>query len=126
VNKVAEFIRLDWFDIPILMVLIWGWARYTKQKQPRTPYSTLSLISFSLASVSGLLAICSMLYADAIGGFPYYDPKLLSIFGWGGLLAVAGIVFAIGGVRQSSSLRWHGLGFSAAMLLFWFMSAMGE
>jgi hypothetical protein len=126
VNRVAEFIRLDWVDIPILTVLISGWVRYAKHKQPRTLYSNLSLISFTLASVSALLAISSMLYADALGGFPYYDPRLLRIFGWGGLLSIGGIAFAIGGVRQSSALRWHGLCFSAAMLLFWFMSAMGE
>jgi hypothetical protein len=126
VNRVAEFIRLDWVDIPMLTVLIWGWLRFARQKEPRTLYSNLSVISFTLASVSGLLAISSMLYADALGGFPYYDPRLLRIFECGGLLSIAGIAFAIGGARQSSALRWPGLCFSAAMLLFWFISAMGE
>jgi hypothetical protein len=125
-NKAAEFIRLDWVDIPILIVLIWGWLRWATHSQPRTLYSTLSLIGFALATASGLLAITSMLYAYATGGFRYYDPMLLRIFRWGGLLSIAGIVFAIGGVRKSSALRWHGIGFSVGMLLFWFMSAAGE
>jgi hypothetical protein len=126
VNRSIEFIRLDWVDIPILTILIWGWVRWAKHKQPRTRYSIPSLIGFALGTVSGLLAITSMLYADVVGGFPYYDPKLIRIFGLGGLLSIAGIVFAIGGLRESSALRWHGLCFSVGMLLFWFMSAAGE
>ena len=125
-GKFAEFIRLDWFDIPILIILIWGWTRWASDRQPRSHQSILALIGFTLASVSALLAISSMLYAYVIGGFRYYDPLLLRIFVCGGLLSVAGIVFAVAGARESSTLRWHAVGFSAGMLLFWFMSALGE
>lgn len=84
----------------------------------------LALISYTLASASGLLAISSMLYAYVIGSFRYYDPLLLRIFVCGRLLSVAGIVFAIAGARESSALRWHAVGFSTGMLLFWLMSAL--
>jgi hypothetical protein len=126
VNRVAEILRFDWFDIPILTVIIWGWVRWLKRAQPRTLCSILSLVGFTLATLSGILAISSMFYSIEIGGFPYYDPRLLRIFRWGGLLSISGIVFALGGSRQSSALRWHAIGLSAGMLLFWFMSAAGE
>ena len=125
-SRIAEFIRFDWFDIPILIILVWGWTRWASHRQPRSRQSILALIGFILASAAGLLAISSMLYAYVVGGFRYYDPLLLRIFVCGGLLSVAGIVFAIAGARESSALRWHAVGFSAGMLLFWFMSAMGE
>ena len=125
-DKVAEFIRFDWFDIPILIILVWGWTRWASHRQPRGRQSILALMGFTLASASGLLAISSMLYAYVVGGFRYYDPLLLRIFVCGGLLSAAGTVFAIAGARESSALRWHAVGFSAGMLLFWFMSAPGE
>jgi hypothetical protein len=50
-----------------------------------TLFSVLSLIGFTLASASGLLAVSSVLYAHAIGGFPFYDPRLLRIYRWGDL-----------------------------------------
>lgn len=125
-DKAAEFVRSDWMDIPILVVLTWGWIRWAKHPQPKTLYSILSLIAFTLGTLSALLAVSSMLYALMIGSFPYYDARLLRIFGWGGVLSIAGLVCAIGGVRESTSLRWHALGLSLGMLLFWWMSAMGE
>jgi len=126
VSKSAEVIRSAWIDIPILAVLVWGWIRWAKYPQQKSLYPILSLVGFTLATLSGLLAVFSMLYAALNGGFPYYDARLLKIYGWGGVLSIAGLPCATSGARQSSALRWHAIGFSLGMLLFWFMSAMGE
>jgi hypothetical protein len=67
--------------LPVLM--FWGWVRWFRRTQPRTLPSILSLIGFTLATASGLLAVSSVLYAHARGGFPYYDPLLMRIYAWG-------------------------------------------
>jgi hypothetical protein len=113
-------------DIALPLGMVWGWIRWARQKRPWTPCSILSLISMTLATASGLLAFCSLVYAHAIGGFPFYDPLLLRIYRWGGSLSLAGIAFAISGVWRPSPLRWHAPACSAGMFFFWFVAAMGE
>ncbi len=107
-------------------VMVWGWMRWAKNTKQRTLFSALSLTGFVFATASGLLAIWSILYAHVIGGFPFYDSRLLRIYRWGFLLALSGIAFGTSGVRQSSPLRWHAPACAAGMLLFWFIVAMGE
>src|SRR5882724_3164938 len=93
--------------IALPAVMIGGWVRWVKRREPRTAFATLSLIGFTLGTVSGLLAISAMLYARAGGGFSFYDPSLMKIYRWGALLSVAAMVFAIVGLWRPSSLRWH-------------------
>jgi len=104
----------------------WGWARWFRRTQPRTVPAILSLIGFTLATASGLLAVSSVLYAHAIGGFPFYDPRLLRVYRWGGLLSLSGLVFGIAGVWRPGPVRWLAPVCSFGTLLFWFASAMGE
>src|SRR3979490_2763825 len=100
-HKAAEwtapilFVIGAYIALPVGMIS--GWVRWAKRAQPRTLSSILSLVGFTLATASGLLAISTMMYTRAIGGFRYYDPLLLRIYGWGGLLSIAGIVSAISG-----------------------------
>jgi hypothetical protein len=85
VNKAIELI------IPVLFVvgayvalpgaMIAGWVRWAKSGKPRNISAILSLISFIFSTSSGLLAISAALYGVGIGGFRYYDPTLLKIFG---------------------------------------------
>jgi len=128
--KAAESIVLILYVIGICIALpagmIWGWVLWARRTQPRSLSSVLSLVGFTLATASGLLAISSLLYAHAIGGFPFYDPLLLTIYRWGGLLSLAGIVFAISGAWRPSPLRWHAPACAVGMLIFWFIAAMGE
>jgi hypothetical protein len=112
--------------IALPAVMIWGWVRWRKRIQPRTPFSILSLIGFTLATASGLLAISSVLYAHAVGGFPFYDRLLLRIYRWGALLSLSGIVFAVIGAWRPSPLRWHAPACAIGTLLFWFAAATGE
>jgi hypothetical protein len=118
------FAIASYLAVPAAMIL--GWVRWVKHRQSQTLFSILSLIGFTLATASGLLALSSVLYAQTIGGFPYYDPSLLRIYRWGGLLSLAGIVFAISGAWRPSPLRWYAPACAVGMLLFWFMTGSGE
>jgi len=73
-----------------------------------------------------LMAFCGGLYAEIVGGFRHYDPKLLRIFGAGMALSVVGLGFSIMGLRQRNPVRWHAVGCSLGMIAFWFLSAMME
>src|SRR5712664_3445863 len=129
-HRVAELAVLVLFAIEIYLAvpaaMISGWVRWIKRRQPQTLPSILSLAGFTFATASGLLAISSVLYAQTIGGFPYYDPSLLKIYRWGGLLSLAGIVCAISGAWRPSPLRWYSPACAVGMFLFWLMSASGE
>jgi|SRR5580704_1899574 hypothetical protein len=107
------------------VMLIWGWARWSRRPQSRTILPLLSLIGFIFASASALLAVSSMAYAQ-IHPFPYYDPLLLRIFRAGVLLSLAGVGFGISGVWRASPLRWHAPTSALAPFVFWIMTASGE
>ena len=79
-------------------VLVAGWVRWARRIG--TGRTWPSLAGFSLGTASAALAIGAMVYARAVGGFPFYDPALLRIYRWGLLLSLAGLVF--GAVGQSA------------------------
>jgi hypothetical protein len=106
--------------------LIWGWVRWARRKKPQTAVSILSLIGFTLTTTAAVLALSSVIYAEAIGGFPFYDPRLITIYRWGGTLAFFGIVFGISGAWSRGPLRWHAPFCAAVMLMFWILAAFGE
>jgi hypothetical protein len=114
------------FYVGLPALLIWGWIRWFRRTQPRTLSSILSSIGLALATASAILAVSSLLYAHAIGGFPYYDPRLLRIYRWGGLLSLSGVGFGIGGIWRPGPVRWLAPVSSLATAFFWFASAMGE
>jgi hypothetical protein len=118
------FVVVVYIALPVAM--IWGWVRWIKRREPRTAFSTLSLISFTLGTASGLLAISATLYARAVGGFSFYDPSLMKAYRWGALLSLAAMVFAIIGLWRPSSLRWHAPVCAAGTLVFWLAAAAGE
>jgi hypothetical protein len=66
-----------------------------------------------------------MIYAQS-AHFAYYDPLLLRIFRWGGLLSLSGMAFEIRGTWRPNPLRWYAPGCALGMLLFWFAMAIGE
>jgi hypothetical protein len=107
-------------------LVIWASVRLARRPRVSGVSPILSLIGLALATASVSLAIGSVLYAHAIGGFPFYDPLLLRIYRWGALLSISALLFAIGGVWRPSSTRWHALAASIVVLLFWFAAAMGE
>jgi hypothetical protein len=112
--------------IAMPLMVIWGWVRWANHAHIRSLSSILSLIGFSLATASGILAVSSLIYAHTIGGFPFYDPLLLRIYRIGDLLSLTGILFSLSGAWRPSPLRWHAPICCTGTLLFWFASAMGE
>jgi hypothetical protein len=125
-NQAIFVLSILGFCIALPAVIIWGWVRWIKHREPRTTFSTLSLVGFALGTVSGLLAIAAMLYARAGRGFSFYDPALIRIYRWGALLSVAAMVFAIIGLWRPSSLRWHAPVCAVGTLVFWLAAAAGE
>jgi hypothetical protein len=128
-NKAVEipivlFTVVFYAGLPAL--LIWGWIRWFTRTRPQSLPSILSLIGLGLATASAILAVSSVLYALAIGGFPYYDPRLLRIYRWGALLSLSAFGFGITGVWRPGPLRWLAPVCSFGTALFWFASAMGE
>ena len=114
------------FCIAMPALMTRGWIRWYRHTQPRTVPAILSSIGLALATASAFLAVSSVLYAHAIGGFPYYDPRLLRIFRWGGWLSLSGLVLGIAGVWRPSPVRWFAPVCSLGIAFFWFASAMGE
>jgi hypothetical protein len=96
------------------------------QPKPKTVPAILSLLGFMLASASALLAVSAIAYSLIRGGFRYYDPVLMRIFGVGSLLSLGGLVFGLAGVWRPSSLRWHAPVSAIATLAFWIAAATGE
>jgi hypothetical protein len=111
--------------LPITLVI--GWARWAKREQTNaTLWSILSLIGFTFATLSAFLAVSSIAYARAIGGFPFYDPLLMKIYRWGGRLSLAGFVFGVVGCWRGNPLRWYAPACAVAVFIFWFGAAFGE
>jgi len=107
-------------------LLVWGWVRWVKSAHQKTVFSILSLIGFSLANASAILAVGSALYAHAIGGFPFYDPLLLTICRWGAGISLAGTMFGSWGAWRPSPLRWHAPICGVGTLVFWLIAASTE
>ncbi len=106
--------------------LLWGWVRWANCPQPRTLAPILTFVGFVLATLSALLAISTALYAGFAGGFRYYDPTLIKIFGLGLLLSLAGLAAGLGGVWRASAVRWHAPVCALGTLAFWLMAAASE
>lgn len=105
---------------------IFGWVRWARRRALEPWLSRLSLLAFGLATISGIVALISVIYAHAIGGFPYYDPRLLRFYRWGGILADAGLVLGIIGCFRLNPLRWHAPLCALGMSIFWAAASMGE
>lgn len=90
--------------------------------------SKRSLVRLIFAIASGLFAFFSVRYGLEIGGFEYYDPRLMRIFGWAFLISSAGLAFSIIGTLRPSTHRLRNVALvcSAVMFLFWLLTAMGE
>jgi hypothetical protein len=118
------FFAISYIGLPALMV--WGWTRWAKDKQPQSLFSILSAISLAFASAACMLSIATFIYARVIGGFPFYDPRLLAIYRWGIDLSLAGTCFGIGGAFRKGPLRQVAPISAGVMLIYWFMQAMTE
>ncbi len=110
----------------LIVLLPWGWVRWVRRKQSRGLFGTLSLIGFSFATLSCLLAIFLAVYGRMIGYFEHYDPVLMRIYGLGLLLSFAGVAFGIGGIWRANPLRWHAPACALGTFLYWAFLVMSE
>jgi hypothetical protein len=108
------------------VVLFMGWRRWLRRPSPQSLLSLLSLAGFVLASASAVLAIGTVLCSLTTGGFRFYDPTLLKLYRSGLLLGLGGLVFALVGVWNRNSLRWHAPALSLSMLLLWLIWLSSE
>jgi hypothetical protein len=112
--------------IALPVTIIWGWLRWRNSTRIRSALPPLSFVGFVLASVSAALAVLAVILAVFIGGFRYYDGRLLTIYALGVLLSFAGLVFALIGSWRTGPLRWHAPLCSLGTLLFWIISISHE
>ncbi|HWZ84454.1 MAG TPA: hypothetical protein VNW47_17625 [Terriglobales bacterium] len=68
---------LGYLVSPVL--LICGWAQWVRQPKARTLFGAFSLGGLVLSTVSALLAIAAVAYAQ-IHHFPHQDPTLIKMY----------------------------------------------
>jgi len=107
-------------------LVIWGWIRWMQRPEEQDRSTILSFAGFLFATASALLAASAIAYAYSIRGFPYYDPRLLKIDLAGLGLSLVGITLSALGTVRPNLLRWHALGSSIGMLLFWIVAMESE
>jgi hypothetical protein len=113
-----------WVGLPVAIFI--GWGRWFRSNKSLSFLSLASVFAFGLATCSVLLAASSLVYAHAIGGFPFYDPRLMRVYRWGLLSSLAGVVLGLTGCWGRNTLRWYAPMCSSGAFVFWFVSAMGE
>lgn len=106
--------------------LVWGWIRWRRNPRPSGWSAYCASAGFLLATASTALAIGALLYSTAIGGFPYYDHRLLRIYAFGLCLSLFAFVASLGGVWKPGPLRWFAPVCAAGTAIFWFLTASSE
>ena len=105
------------------VTLISAWIRWISQPRHWSATSVCSFASLVLATASGMVAISSVVWAQAIGGFGWYDPRLMKMMAWGLLLSVSAVVLSFGGVWRRNELRWQSPVASIGTAAFWLLVA---
>jgi hypothetical protein len=121
-RELMSFVFL-WLPVAVLFWAIWRWTRSTPRIDTPAWRSYVAFVATAFVGLSALLWVISILWARAIGGFPYYDPVLLRFYRWGGLTSLAGLLTSVMG---KGKLRWPSCGLSVLMTFLWFAEAMGE
>ncbi len=124
--NVAILIGIPCTYIAVPVMSVWDWVRWNKEKKPRNSIAVFSYASFGLATGSLMLAVCSISYSLATGGFAYYAPSLMRIFYWGFRISAIALILAFVAMWRRNPLRWNAAACSLGMLFFWSYSAMLE
>lgn len=110
---------------PILV--IWGWSRWVKRSRPQPWQSIVSAVSLSLTTTTLFLALVTLAYAEAVGGFPYGgDPTLLGIYRAAFLLAISAIITSLIGMVRPGPLQALAPVCATGAFVFWLIQAAGE
>src|ERR1700680_2497993 len=99
------------------------WMRSSPRFFPPLWRSKISFIGFAFGSASCLLYLATIAVAIGKGGFRYYDPLLLNIYGVGLVTASIGFVLSIPG---KGKLHVPAILSSLLMLAMWFLTASFE
>jgi len=92
----------------------------------QTPFgwrTTAGLVAWVIGSCSAVLFLVTVIYAHRIGGFPYYDPLLASIYRYGCLSAFVGLAVGVAGIGR---VRVAVVVLSGTMLTLWLICATSE
>ena len=108
------------------LAIIWGWVRWAKDSSRSTFWSKACFVGFLLANASICIWIGGVVYAQIIGGFAYYDPRLMKMISIGLWLAFVGVLTSFIGCWRPSVLRWIAPLSAAGALFFWIIAATGE
>src|SRR5215469_14041666 len=103
-------------------IVVWALLRWDKsaprfEKPLWRSCTAFAAFCFSVASV--LLWVFTAIWALARRGFPYYDPVLLRIYGFGALLGLIGFLVSLPG---KGKLRWPACGVAALMTFLWLVA----
>jgi hypothetical protein len=112
--------------VAVPAISFFGLRRWLHVRSERGSFFLPSLIGFGLGMASVLLVLSAMVWGAARGGFRYYDPPLMKIYGIGILLSLSGLLAGLGGVWKRNPLRWHAPILSLGMLLLWVLWASSE
>jgi hypothetical protein len=114
-----------WVGLPpvAFVLVVWRWMRSSPKIAEPAWRGYFALAAASLAGISVILWVTSIVWAQKIGGFGYFDPVLLRFYRWGALTGLAGLVAGFGGTGK---LRWPSCALATIMTLLWLMAATGE
>ena len=113
-------------ELVSLGLVVWGWRRWlrTEVRFPHPAWrSGTAFFAFLLATCSVLLAVSSLIWTLAIGGFPFYDPVLLWFYRWGFFLAASGLLLGLPG---KGKLWAPAVVSSFLMASLWILAASAE
>jgi hypothetical protein len=125
-NNVVMVVLMIGAYLGVPIVLVSGWFRWWRRSEAESLVSRFALAGFVAGSASAALALGSVIYSLAIGGFPYWDPRLIRIYGVGLLLSLGAMALSLGGTLRRNALRWHAPALSAGMLILWVLWMGGE
>lgn len=121
-----DLITLAWTMGVPLVVLVVGWSHAVgthRRLQPPTWRHWISFASLILASVALLIYAGSAVWARAVGGFSYSDPRLFLCLRTGFLVSVGAILAGIVGKHPPRLIATLA---SAWIFMLWYAAGIAQ
>ena len=123
-DLLMTFVLLSYLLIPA--GIVWGWVRYFAKPTKLTMAFAFSLIGFGLTTASAMLVAGAAVYSGMVGGFQFYDPRLIKVFRVGALLTGLSVLTSLVGIWKKNPLRWFASICSTGMGIAWFYLMLAE